>query len=218
MIKRSLPPTASVAQSREGKKLHAPAAARNADSIADLLARIAPDTGQALELASGTGQHVVAFAKRMPQLVWQPTEVDPERLDSIAAYTSGSGLSNVLKPRRLDATATQWVWPAEKSVDLMVLVNLLHLISADETKTLLSNVATALSPDGTFVVYGPFKRAGQLISEGDERFHSSLVASDPSIGYKNDTDLKDWLGKKGLRRVKTVNMPANNLAMIARLD
>ena len=55
---RSVPGTASVA-TPEGGKLYAPAAARNVQAISDLLAQLAPVQGQALEIASGTGQHIV---------------------------------------------------------------------------------------------------------------------------------------------------------------
>ena len=215
MTGRRLPSTASVAQAQEGDKLHAPAAARNAQAIIDLLSRVAPPSGTALELASGTGQHVVQFAQALPQLIWQPTEVASDRLKSIAAYRAETGLGTILPPLRLNAT--EQGWGVAHAADLIVLINLSHLVSEAEVKTLFKEAARALRPGGQFVLYGPFMRNGQLISDGDRSFHESLTASDPDIGYKNDVDVADWMADAGLSLAETVEMPANNLALIAKL-
>ncbi|WP_050928329.1 DUF938 domain-containing protein [Aestuariivita boseongensis] len=214
MTGRSLPPTASVAHAQAGDKLRAPAAERNATAIATLIARIAPAEGLALELASGTGQHVVAFAQAAPQLTWQPTELAPDRLKSIAAHMAEASCDNILPPLRLHATQSGWA--ADHRADLIVLINLTHLISDAETRSLFAEVAQALRPGGQFLLYGPFMRDGQLISNGDRTFHNSLISSDPMIGYKNDADIRTWMEDAGLRNAEPVEMPANNLAMIAR--
>lgn len=214
MTKRTLPPAASVTEPAADGMLCAPAASRNVDEIAKLLTRVAPPSGMALELASGTGQHIVQFAKHMPQLSWQPSDVAQDRLNSIAAYLASAELPNVLPPIKLDATETGW--GQDHSADLIVLINLLHLISAPEAQALVSEVGKALTPQGCFVLYGPFMRDGELTSEGDRAFHASLTASDASIGYKNDTDIFGWLSGAGLTVAETAEMPANNLAMIAR--
>lgn len=214
MTGRRLPPTASVADQTTGEKLHAPAAARNADALSDLLVRVAPASGIALELASGTGQHIVRFAARMPALTWQPTELAPDRLSSIASYVREAALPNLCAPVRVNATEAGWA--QEHSADLIVLINLTHLISATETQTLLNEVGRALRPKGRFMLYGPFKRDGVLTSDGDRAFDASLRASDPEIGYKNDKDIGTWLQHAGLHLAETVDMPANNLALIAQ--
>jgi SAM-dependent methyltransferase len=214
MTGRRLPPTASVAEDHGDGRLFAPSAARNAPPIADLLARVAPDKGTALELASGTGQHVVHFAAALPQLHWQPTEIAADRLASIAAYVNAARLPNIKAPIALNATEPGW--RARHSADLIVLVNLLHLISSAEAQTLISEAARALVPDGTLVLYGPFMRDGQLISDGDRSFHESLVTADPAIGYKDDRQIADWLSACGLTVAERCEMPSNNLAFVAR--
>jgi len=215
MTDRKLPSNASVAQAQDGDKLHAPAAARNAQALIDLLSRVAPASGDALELASGTGQHVVQFAAALPQLTWQPTEVAADRLKSIAAYSAESESGTILAPLHLNVTQPEW--GATQSADLIVLINLAHLIGVSELKSLLNEVAQALRPGGPFVLYGPFMRDGQLVSDGDRSFHASLTASDPEIGYKNDVDVAAWMADAGLSLAETVEMPANNLALIAKL-
>jgi hypothetical protein len=211
MSKRTLPANASVATQAEGARMIAPAATRNAEALSDLLAEWAPTAGHALELASGTGQHVSAFARKLPGLAWQPTEIEPERRSSIDTYAAEH--ANIANSVELDATAAGWHKKYGER-DLIVLINLTHLISWQETQTILTEAAKALNPRGRFILYGPFMRSGELTSDGDQRFHDALVQQDAEIGYKNDQDIIGCMLKQGLTLVKTIEMPANNLAFV----
>lgn len=211
----TLPPSASVAQSTDGVKLSAPSALRNVDHLTQLLTDIAPTSGSALELASGTGQHVTAFAEALPGLMWHPSEVADDRRASIDAYRAESGLANLAPARALDACATGW-GSAAFPHDLILCINLLHLIPDLAAQTLVREAATALGSGGTLVLYGPFKRNGILTSDGDARFDAQLRGADPMIGYKDDSDISAWLITAGLEIAQTTLMPANNLAFIAR--
>jgi SAM-dependent methyltransferase len=211
----NLPDTASVAHPSDDGRMFAPSAARNAADIAALVADHAPASGRALEIASGTGEHAVTFARAMPGLEWQPTDIDAARRASVDAHAAMAGLSNLRPAIALDATAPGW-GADHPGQDLIVLVNLLHLISEAEAKTLIAEVAQALAPGGRFILYGPFLRDGQTTSEGDTAFHASLRAQDPDIGYKDDWDVIDWLHSHWLELVQVVEMPANNLAFVAR--
>jgi cyclopropane fatty-acyl-phospholipid synthase-like methyltransferase len=210
-----LPASASVAAPLRGAKLHAPAAERNADALCGMLRTHAPIRGSALEIASGTGQHVVAFAAALPDLHWHPTEIDQERRDSIDAYVADAALPNVAPARTLDATAPGW-GKVNRPHDLILLINLLHLISMSEVTVLITEAATALAPGGALILYGPFKRSGQLTSDGDLRFDAELRSTDASLGYKDDLDITRLLSDVGLNDPAILAMPANNLAFIAR--
>jgi Protein of unknown function (DUF938) len=214
-MKRRLPDTASIAHKGDGGKLFAPSAARNLLVLCDLLAEVAPATGLALELASGTGQHVVAYAARMPALHWQPSEIDAARRASIDAHRAAAGHGNLAPAVALDATAAGW-GARQAGKALIVLSNLLHLISLAETRTLVIETAQALAPGGRLVIYGPFMRADELTSDGDAAFHASLIAADPEIGYKDDFDILDLMQDAGLEIVKVIEMPANNLALVSQ--
>lgn len=213
-MSRKLPATASVAEAQGGGKLHAPAAARNANALSDLLVRHAPSRGKALEVASGTGQHVVAFATALPALSWQPTDIEAQRLISIDAHVKDAGVSNVAPAKMLDATRSGW-HETHEGMDLIVLVNLLHLISKAEARTVIREAGLALRPGGVFVLYGPFSRDGALTSDGDQRFDAELRNADPQIGYKDTTEIMAWLTDAGLSCDKPQDMPANNLAFLA---
>ncbi len=227
MAVRSVPGAASVvapADDATSPKLFSPSAARNLAPLADLIAAIAPaarpDRPQpkALEIASGTGQHITGFAARCPHILWQPSEVDPLRRASIDAHVRDhmrdQASPNIAPALHLDATETDW--PAGLGrYDLITLCNLLHLISAPEARTLIDGAARHLAPGGRLMIYGPFMRAGELTSEGDRSFHAKLTAHDPDVGYKDDFDVMDWMQAQGLEMAEVVEMPANNLALIA---
>ena len=210
----NLPNTASVAHAESGDKLSAPAAERNAEPLCDLLLHHAPKTGEALEIASGTGQHVVAFAAALPGLTWQPSDIDGTRLASIRAWVAEAGLSNITPATALDATAPGGARSMPLK-DLILTVNLLHLISEAEVKTLIGEAAMALAPGGRLILYGPFLRDGETTSEGDARFHASLRDQNPEVGYQDDFDVIDWVHAAGLALIDVVEMPANNLSIVA---
>ncbi|WP_371225344.1 DUF938 domain-containing protein [Roseovarius sp. 2305UL8-3] len=211
--RKTLPQNASVFTPDDQGRLFAPAAERNAEAITALLQHHAPATGTALEIASGTGQHVAAFAAALPDLVWQPSEVDKARRDSIGSWVQNA--ANVRAVIALDATDPGWS-AVHHGYDLILNVNLLHLISTPEAQTLITEAAQALAPGGRLILYGPFLRDGEATSEGDSRFHASLCESDPEIGYKDDFDVIDWLHEAGLELMDVVEMPANNLSFVAK--
>lgn len=192
--------------------LSAPAALRNREAILSVLTRIAPPEGNALEIASGTGEHIIAYAPAMPGLTWQPSDPDPDRRASITAWSAEHPAPNLLPPIDLNACAPGWS-ENHGPKDMIVLVNLIHLISDADTATLLAEIAKALAPGGIAALYGPFLRDGEATSEGDATFHASLRAQDPAIGYKDVIDVAEALTRNGLHLFETVKLPANNLML-----
>ena len=215
MNPRALPPTASLASAERHGRLNAAAAERNAAAVIRMVRDVVPATGRALEIASGTGQHIVQLAAALPELIWQPSDVDPARLVSIAAWSADSPLANLRPACRLDATAPGWA-EAHTAQDVILLVNLLHLISGDEAQTLIDESAKALAFGGIIILYGPFMRSGVLTSAGDLAFHASLRNTNQQLGYKNDMAVLDMLKAARLTSLEPVEMPANNLALMAR--
>lgn len=200
-----LPDSASVATPASDGKLFAPSAARNTEPLTKALSEFVPPQGRALEIASGTGQHIVSYAKAFPQVTWQPTEIAEDRIASIAAYLSETALTNVETPILLDATAPGWGGTSGPA-DLILLSNLLHLISQSEAEVLISEAAKALAPGGCLVVYGPFSRDGVLVSDGDKEFDQSLRAQDSEIGYKSDVAIQAFGASCGLTPNKPIEL------------
>ena len=210
---RDMTAVASYAHTTEGAKLFAPSAARNVEAISDVLSAHAPESGNALEIASGTGQHIAAFAARLPKLNWQPTELDASRRASIDVYTAEMG--NVAAAEELDATSQGW-HVSYKGQALITLANLLHLISEQEARTVVAEAGQALALGGILHLYGPFLRDGETTSAGDAAFNAKLRAHDSEVGYKDDWDVIEWIHAAGLELVQVLEMPANNMSFVAK--
>lgn len=213
VLRQKLPPTASVVHKTRVGQLHSPAAERNVGDIVRVVCEYSPSSGNALEIASGTGQHIVELAAALPSLIWQPSDVDPDRLASITARSSEKQLANLLPPINLDVTTIGWsdLYPKR---DFILLVNLLHLVSEGEVELIIAGIAQSLNPRGRCIIYGPFMRNGVFTSGGDEDFHRSLIEADPEIGYKDDQWILELFEKQNLQAIKLIEMPANNLAFV----
>lgn len=201
-------------------RLSAPSALRNRDAIAMALAQIAPAQGRALEIASGTGEHVIMFAAAMPELSWHPSDPAPDRRASIAAWATLTGLPNIAPPLDLDACIPGWASRTGPH-DLVFAANLLHLVTDAQARACLAEMARALAPGGRAAIYGPFLRDGRTTSPGDAAFHASLQATMPGpdgarIGYKDVAMVHATWAAAGLRPDPPRPMPANNLLLSAR--
>lgn len=211
--KLTLPDSAFLSESAADGRLHAPSAERNFEPIRNCLADYVPDGGLALEIASGTGQHISALARAFPQMTWQPSDIAPDRLKSIAAWREESGAGNLLPPILLDA-AKPW-GDGPENVALIYVVNLFHLVSEADARAILTNMHDALDPGGLVFIYGPFKRHGHYRSDGDAEFDASLRRQDSAIGYKDVDWMEGCFAEVGLRLVARHEMPANNLVLVA---
>ena len=190
------------------------AAERNIKPIQDVLAKYLPTSGRVLEIASGTGQHIVAHGAAFPELMWQPTDISAMRRASIEAYRKVMGLENVLPSVHMDACAQGWA-RQRGPVDVVIVVNLLHLITDVDMAVLLDEASQSLSSNGMLAIYGPFLREGMTTSQGDADFHSELLARHEGLGYKDLGAVASVLEALQLR-VSTYPMPANNVMLIAR--
>lgn len=196
-------------------RLTAPAAERNKGPILEVLKRFLPESGLVLEIASGTGQHVAHFATALPSLTWQPTDLDPEHLISIAAWRRHSGLQNVRPPFELDVGSNPW--PVERA-DAVLCCNMIHIAPWAATKGLLKGAARVLVPGGVLFLYGPYRRFGAHTAPSNAAFDADLRARDPEWGLRDMEEVVALAAKNGLSLVEIVSMPANNFSIIFRRD
>lgn len=192
---------------------HAPATERNRDPILALLREVLPASGLVLEVASGTGEHAVHFARALPGLRWQPTDADDASRLSIDAWTVATRTSNVLPPLALDAAGEDW---PVASADAMVCINMVHISPWAATEGLMRGAERVLPPGAPLVLYGPYRRAGHPLEPSNAAFDESLKARDPRWGLRLLEDVADLAGRHGLALERVVEMPANNLGVVFR--
>lgn len=189
----------------------APAAARNREPILAVLRGHLPASGTALEIASGSGEHAVAFAAAFPSLVWQPSDPDPANRASIAAWIAAEGSPNLLPPVDLDATAE--IWPLA-TADAVLCINMIHIAPWAACIGLLRGAARLLAPGGLLYLYGPFKRDGAHTAPSNAAFDESLRARDPAWGVRDLDEVSE--AAEGFVPPTVVAMPANNLSVLFR--
>ena len=188
-----------------------PAADRNKQPILDVLRSVLPPQGHALEIASGTGQHVAWFAQHLPQWTWQPSDATPEGFTDIEAHTVG--LATVRKPQLLDVMHTPWL-DAGSRFDAIYCANMLHISPWPTTSALVQGSATHLAPGGVLITYGPYLEDTVATAEGNRSFDASLRAQNPAWGIRRLEDVVQVAAQAGLRLAQRHALPANNLLLV----
>ena len=194
-------------------KRHAPATARNAEPLANVLASELPEKGLVLEIASGTGEHAVFLARRFPQLRWQPSDRDEGALDSIRAWASEAALENIADPILLDAASIEW--PIEHA-DALLCVNMVHISPWEATEGLFAGAAEVLGRGAPLILYGPFIEDGVETAASNLAFDRSLKDRDSRWGLRRLDDLDRLAAKHRFVRTERHAMPANNLVLVYR--
>lgn len=191
----------------------APAVARNAGPIAEVLRTVLPERGLVLEIASGSGEHGLHFALEFPHLRFQPSDPEPAALRSIEAWRRDSGPVNLLPPIALDARAAEWPVAA---ADAILCINLVHISPWAASEGLMRGAGRLLAPGAPLYLYGPYWQAGVEIAPSNLAFDASLRARDPEWGLRDLDELAAEAGRNGLRLDRVIPMPANNLSAVFR--
>ena len=197
----------------EGARRSAPAAVRNREPIAEVLEEWLPERGLALEIASGTGEHAVHFARRFPQLEWQPSDLHPDALASIRAWRTEAGLPNLRAPLTIDASSPDW---PIASADAVLSINMVHISPWASALGLLDGAARILPAGASLILYGPWLKDDVPTAPSNLDFDADLKRRDPAWGLRRVEDFAAAAGKCGLRLIETRTMPANNMMLLLR--
>ena len=195
------------------ERLHAPATERNRQSILEVLRRVLPTSGLILEVASGSGEHAVHFARALPALRWQPSDPSADARDSISAWTETESAETVLPPLALDA-ATE-TWPLDRA-DAIVCINMVHISPWEATEGLMRGAGHLLPPGAPLILYGPYRRAGQPLEPSNAAFDLDLKRRDARWGLREVEAVAQCAQAQGLRLDEIAEMPANNLTLVFR--
>lgn len=187
--------------------------ARNREPILEVFRRVLPSSGLVLEVASGSGEHAAYFAKRLPSVSWQPTDVDPLALASTDAHRSDARAPNLLSAIYLDVTSEPW--PVERA-DALVCINMIHITPWVASEGLMAGAKRTLVAGGVLYLYGPFKIDGQHTAPSNHDFDVSLRAQNAEWGVRDLAEVANLAKRHGFHLEETVSMPANNLSVIFR--
>ena len=196
-----------------GARRSAPAALRNREPIAEVLREWLPKTGLVLEIASGTGEHAVYFAEQFPQLEWQPSDVHPAALRSIAAWRSAADLSNLREPLVIDAASPQW---PIAGADAVLSINMVHISPWEAALGLIAGAARILPVGGPLILYGPWLKADVPTAPSNLEFDEDLRQRDPRWGLRRVEEFAGAAEQKGLDLQEVRAMPANNMMLRLR--
>lgn len=191
----------------------APHVERNAAPIAAVLAEMLPARGLVLEVASGSGEHALHFARTFPKLLWQPSDPEPAALRSIEAWRAEAGLFNLLPAVSLDARAA--AWPVAEA-DAILAINMVHISPWAATAGLLRGAGRLLAAGAPLYLYGAYRRAGIETAPSNEAFDASLRARNPEWGVRALEAVVAEAEQHGLRLDAVTEMPASNLSVVFR--
>ncbi|MEG1453099.1 DUF938 domain-containing protein [Brevundimonas sp.] len=194
--------------------LFSPAAARNSEAILGLLATHLPAHGHVLEIASGSGQHALAAAHALHDIVWQASDPSPEALQSIEAWRNDNPLPNLPAPLRVDMTGPD-TWP-DQTYDALVCINMIHISPWEATEGLMALAGKVLPLGGLLYLYGPYRELDVPLAPSNAAFDESLKARNPAWGLRDSRDVSREAKKHGLRFTRRVEMAANNISLIYR--
>lgn len=204
----------AIAASETGAR-NSPAAERNAEVILRVLAAHLPARGRVLEIASGSGQHAVAFAGILPDIDWTPSDPSAEARESIAAWTEAAALPNLARALAIDAAAAE-TWP-DSQFDALVCINMIHISPWAATQGLMAGAARVLAnPGGLLALYGPYREADVALAPSNAAFDASLKARDPAWGLRDRDEVVALAKTHGLRLTLRLDMPANNIKLLFR--
>ena len=201
------------APAADGARRSAPAALRNREPIAEVLAEWLPPSGLVLEIASGSGEHAIHFAKAFPDLEWQPSDAHADALASIAAWRTAAGLPNVRAPLTIDAASADW--PIGKA-DALLNINMVHISPWASALGLIAGAARVLPAGAPLILYGPWLKDDIATVPSNLAFDADLRRRDSEWGLRRVEDFTAAASQHGLSLIETRAMPANNLMLLLR--
>jgi len=202
-------------------RLNFPATFRNRYPIARVLRQYIPSKGVLLEIASGSGEHGVFFQKSFPSIIWQTSDPDLINRKSIISWIAHKGLSAKMpKPLDIDVKNRPWAITTEliPLIKGIVCINMIHISPWSCTEALFQESKTYLKKNNFLMIYGPFFRKNNKTFQSNLNFDNSLKSQNPLWGIRHLESVDEIAIKNGFYQDKIIEMPANNLSIIYRVN
>ncbi len=193
-------------------KPYSSACERNQSYILEQLEPLLVKANHVLEIGSGTGQHAVYFAKALPHIQWQTSDLDLLHA-GIEMWLQEENLENVLSPFTFDVDNDDIIG---NYYDAVFTANTFHIMRMDSVCHCIQKVGHALKPGGLFIIYGPFKFNGTFTSESNEKFDMLLKTQQKHRGIRDFEKIYKIAESVSLFHEKSIPMPANNFMLIFR--
>lgn len=191
-----------------------PSVARNSGPILAVLERVLAPEAKVLELASGSGEHAVCFARAMPGVSWRPSDPSAEARASIAAWAEAEALPNLALPLAIDAAAEDWGVAQEAPFDALVAINMIHISPWAATLGLMAGARRVLGQDGRIITYGAYKIGGRHTAPSNESFEAWLKQRDERFGVRDIEAVEAAAAAQGFALRERIDMPANNFMLV----
>ena len=183
---------------------------QNKDPILEILKLVFNDVKSVLEIASGTGQHAVYFAKHLQHITWQPSELN-ENLASIRSWSQGASLINLLPV--IELNINHQPWPITQT-DAIFIANSFHIVSLGTVNNFFTQASKIITRHGKLAVYGPFSYGGKHISQSNQDFDEYLQGRDPLSGIKDFDVINEIANTQNLVFLHDYRMPVNNRLLV----
>ena len=183
---------------------------QNREPILDVIQPLLQKKKNVLEIGSGTGQHAVYFAQKMPHLIWQTSDQQVYH-NGIKLWLDDAKLNNTPPPIPLNVSND--TWPKQK-FDVIFSANAVHIMSWDNVVDFFDNAPRLLNKGGLFILYGPFNYKQQYTSESNARFDIWLKQRDPQSAIRDFEALDDLAKKAGMILQSDHALPANNRILV----
>lgn len=197
---------------------HSIPTSRNRDPILSVLKRVIPSGARVLEIASGSGEHAIHFAKNLSRVEWQPSDPDENARASVAAWIEHESADNIAAPLDLNVEEEGWERPFLSGYDAIIAINMIHISPWAATLGLMRGAGVLLSKatrgPGILFTYGAYKRGGQHTAPSNEAFDAWLKERDESYGVRDLEEVEAAANVNGLRLREIIEMPANNLSLV----
>lgn len=170
------------------------------------------DRRQVLEVGSGTGQHGVYFAPRLPHLIWQTSDL-ADNHSGIRAWQAAHPAPNLRAPLLLDLERSDW---PGGPFDAVFSANTTHIVAWPLVQRLFALAGGHLPAGGLLALYGPFNYGGSFTSDSNRAFDAWLRQRDARSGIRHFEDIVALGVEHDLALEADNAMPANNRLLVFR--